>query len=711
VRVFVVTCVLFLKVAAPAAQTATVDIEVRADAEPAGVVDVFVNGVAHKTDSRGQLSLTLPVGHLDIVVVKEGFAPASVSVDVQANQRQPIVVALTKGASVEEHVTVSATRTDKRIEDEPMRVDVLDKEDLEEEQAQTPGDIVMVLSEKAGIHVQSTSPGLGTASIRIQGMRGRYTRVLSDGLPLFGEDVGGLSLLQTPPSDLAQVELIKGTASALYGAGALGGVIDLISRRPDATPARQVLINRSSLGATDAVLFATQPISDRWSGTLLVGGHWQQLTDVEGDGWADLPGYSRGVVRPRLFWDDKKGDTVFVTGGVTVEHRSGGTMPGAAPAPIDGPFVDGLDTRRFDAGVVAQTLLAGQYVLSARSSATWQRQAHQYGGSPESDQNNTAFGEVSLRGRAPRQTWVGGVAFERDTFNAAEFPAFAYSYNVPALFGQDDIDVARWLSISASGRLDAADRFGTFFSPRLSALVRGNRWNSRASIGTGFFTPTPLTDETEAAGLARLKIPVPLTVERGQSESWDLTRVLGPVSITGTLFHSQIKNPMVLDRVQYVLTNATQPTDNTGVELLGTYHLEDDISVTSTYTYVRAIEGTGADRGEVPLTPRHSVGVFGVWEVENAGRVALEWYYTGRQRLEDNPYRTQSAPYIQFGALVERRFGRLRLFLNAENLGNVRQTNWDPLIRPTRAVDGRWTVDAWAPLDGRVINGGLKVGF
>ena len=95
----------------------------------------------------------------------------------------------------------------------------------------------------------------------------------------------------------------------------------------------------------------------------------------------------------------------------------------------------------------------------------------------------------------------------------------------------------------------------------------------------------------------------------------------------------------------------------------------------------------------------------------SVGRVALEWYYTGRQRLEDNPYRTQSAPYILFGALVERRFGRLRLFLNAENLGNVRQTNWDPLIRPTRAVDGRWTVDAWAPLDGRVINGGLKVGF
>jgi iron complex outermembrane receptor protein len=49
------------------------------------------------------------------------------------------------------------------------------------------------------------------------------------------------------------------------------------------------------------------------------------------------------------------------------------------------------------------------------------------------------------------------------------------------------------------------------------------------------------------------------------------------------------------------------------------------------------------------------------------------------------------------------------LFLNAENLLNVRQTRWDPLVRPTRASDGRWTVDAWAPTDGFVLNGGVRL--
>jgi outer membrane receptor for ferrienterochelin and colicins len=79
--------------------------------------------------------------------------------------------------------------------------------------------------------------------------------------------------------------------------------------------------------------------------------------------------------------------------------------------------------------------------------------------------------------------------------------------------------------------------------------------------------------------------------------------------------------------------------------------------------------------------------------------------------LEASPYRTTSAAYAIVGLLVERVLGRARLFLNAENLGDVHQTSWDPLVRPTQGADGRWTVDAWAPLDGRVINGGVRIAF
>jgi outer membrane receptor for ferrienterochelin and colicins len=160
----------------------------------------------------------------------------------------------------------------------------------------------------------------------------------------------------------------------------------------------------------------------------------------------------------------------------------------------------------------------------------------------------------------------------------------------------------------------------------------------------------------------------------------------------------------------YVLSTLADPTTNAGVELLATLR-RAPFSVTATYTYVRARETIDAAHQDVPLTPRHGAGLVGMWEKEDAGRLGIEWYYTGEQRLEENPYRAVSKPYMILGLLGERQFGRVRLFVNGENLTGVRQTRWDPLLRPARAADGRWTVDAWAPLEGRNINGGLRVRF
>jgi iron complex outermembrane receptor protein len=280
---------------------------------------------------------------------------------------------------------------------------------------------------------------------------------------------------------------------------------------------------------------------------------------------------------------------------------------------------------------------------------------------------------------------------------------------VPGLFAQADIDVRKGLSFSISSRLDHHSEYGTFFSPRLSALVRSGAWNSRLSVGTGFFGPSALTEETEAAGLSRLTMPGALRAESGRSASFDLTRTVGPASYTLTLFASRVAHPVDVDRSSgLVLTNASDPATNVGVELLGTLR-QEPFALTGTYTFVRSREDGG--RTVTPLTPRHSAGVVGMWEREKAGRAGVEVYYTGIQRLEENPYRTESKPYVIVGLLGERRFGRMRVFINGENLTGVRQTRWDALIRPGRAPDGRWTVDAWAPLEGRTLNGGIRVLF
>src|SRR5687767_6334198 len=252
------------------------------------------------------------------------FAAAIVAIAQVAGNTSPATPSKPQEPpEIEVSITVEATRTGGRIEDSPLRVEVLEREEIEEKMLMTPGDIVMMLNEMGGMRVQATSPSLGAASVRVQGMRGRYTRFFSDGLPLFGE-VGGLGLLQIPPMDLGQVEVIKGVASSLYGAGAMGGVIDLVSRQPGEEPERELLLNASTRGGTDAVGWFSSKLDSAWGLTLLGGGHFQQRTDVNGDSWADLPHYKRGVFRPRVFWDDKRGRSFFATAGVTTETRQGG---------------------------------------------------------------------------------------------------------------------------------------------------------------------------------------------------------------------------------------------------------------------------------------------------------------------------------------------------------------------------------------------------
>lgn len=691
-------------------QSATIQLEVQSAPGPVAGAQVMVGEISAVTDEKGKATIMVTPGVFDISVSHQGFITGKTYIAVAAGQVQEIVLELQPNPTLEEEITVSATRTDMRLEDVPIRVEVIQQDDVEEELMMKPGDIVMMLNEMGGLRVQQTSPSLGAASLRIQGMKGRYTRFLADGLPLFGEQVGGLGLLQIPPMDLGQVEVIKGVASALYGSGAMGGVVNLISRRPSTKPSYEFLFNQSTRGATDFVPFVMAPLSEHWKISLLGGAHLQQENDIDHDHWADLAGYTRGVVRPRLFWDSGNGRTAFITASATYEDRQGGTVPGAVLPATGLPYIEALLTHRYDLGGSADFVVGKGYVIALQGAAVSQRHHHLFGDVREIDQHESLFGEASVRHTAGRHTWVAGVGLDRDAYDPFDVPQFRYAFSTPGLFAQDDIVIRPWLSVSASGRLDFHSQYGVFASPRLSALLRGHKWISRLSVGQGFFGPTPLTEETEAAGLTRLQIPTPLRAERGQSVSWDLTRSAGPGTYTVTLFGSRVHNPLYVERdTRYELFNLAEPSTNAGVEVLATLK-HGPFSASATYTYVQSRETENGQRVDVALTPRHNLGIVGMWQNENS-RVGLEYYYTGDQSLEFNPFRSRSVPYSLVGLLVEHRFGHVRLFVNTENLTNFRQTRIDPLLRPSRGPDGRWTVDAWAPLDGRVLNGGVRLNF
>lgn len=618
----------------------------------------------------------------------------------------------------EAEIIVQATRSGRRVQDEPLRVEVIGRDEIEEKILMRPGNIAVILSETGGLRVQVTSPALGSANIRVQGMEGRYTQLLADGLPLYGSQASSLGLLQIPPTDLAQVEVIKGAASALYGPAALGGVINLVSRRPGDMPEAEVLLNATSRNGQDATAYMSAPLSGGWGGSVTGGYHRQSRQDLDDDGWVDMPKYERWTVRPRLFWEGSEGARLFLTAGAMTEARIGGTLRGRT-TPDGSAFPQAQDTDRFDFGLVGEVPVGDIWTAHLRASAMTQKHRHLFGDVVERDRHDTIFVEGSVSGKVGGTAWIGGVAYQRDSYRSHTFPLFDYRYEVPGLFGQVEQDIAPDLTMATSARIDFHNMYGTQFSPRLSLLYKPGFWTVRLSGGRGFYAPTPFVEEIEAAGLSRLQPLGRLKAETATTASIDVGYRRGPVEANVILFGSDMRNKTELvpsgpspQAGGVRLVNVAGTARTRGAELLLRYRWQG-FTLTGSYVHVDAREPdpNGADQRIVPLTPKNTAGLVAMWEAHDKGRVGLELYYTGRQQLEDNPYRARSRPYFEFGLLGELVVGKARLFLNAENILGVRQTKYDPLLRPARGADGRWTVDAWAPLEGFVLNGGVRFRF
>jgi outer membrane receptor for ferrienterochelin and colicins len=197
--------------------------------------------------------------------------------------------------------------------------------------------------------------------------------------------------------------------------------------------------------------------------------------------------------------------------------------------------------------------------------------------------------------------------------------------------------------------------------------------------------------------------------------------VLGSVETSLTLFSSDIDNVTELAVIanadeysdkQVRIVNAAGETEISGAELLLRYRWQD-IKFTGSYLYTDATkEGkSGAERVPLSLTPKHSAGLVVMWEEHGSHLLGFEAYYTGTQHLENNPYRDRSDPFWHLGLLGQITLGQVSLFVNAENLLNVRQTKEDSLVLPVQAPSGRWTTDIWSRNDGFTVNAGLRFQF
>ena len=188
------------------------------------------------TDEWGKAQMkNLPDGKSIFSISFIGYDDKQLRVSLPEDNNRTFRIELEEGEELEE-VIIASTRSSRTIDDIPTRIEAISGEELGEKAAMNSTNIGMLLSETTGVQMQQTSLSSGNLSIKVQGLDGRYTQLLKDGFPLYGGFAGGLSIMQIPPLDLKQVELIKGSNSTLYGGGAIAGIVNLVSRQPEEKP-------------------------------------------------------------------------------------------------------------------------------------------------------------------------------------------------------------------------------------------------------------------------------------------------------------------------------------------------------------------------------------------------------------------------------------------------------------------------------------------
>ena len=659
------------------------------------------------TNAAGRARLVLPAGKHALTVTRTGYLERRVEVTLIADS----TTSLTINVEMEgdemvmemEELVVTATRIERLAGNTPIRVEVVDEMEVDENTLMAPSGITMLLNETPGLRVQNASPTLGTGSVRILGLPGQYTAMLADGLPIYGGAASALGPLDISPVDLSRVEIIKGAASALYGGQALGGVINLISKRP--TGRNEVLLNRRTMGVTDAATWLSRKFSEQSGMSLLMSGTMQDAADPDDDGWSDQPRARRWGIRPRFSSSTATGRTIFVTAGYGYDDRQGG-----------GELLrEGLTGRRFDAGATIRVPRSDSGHVAMRFAASTNGRARRFGEGPvERDRISTGFAELTRSLKMRSGGLVVGAAVQADAYHNKLNANFDHDWVTPGLFVTGDRDIGG-VTVSASLRGDVHPEEGVELTERIAILLRpAAEWTVRLGAGTGFAAPSSMTEEVEAIGLRAIQ-PSDLQGEHSYGVMLDLSgRVLGAEFLL-TGYGSFINDAIQLvdpggPELSGVLRNAAGQTRIRGVEAAAIWRFGGGKFL---LTYGHA-QGTGPDaetgeREEVPLLSRHRIGGDLMLEREGVYRIGIEGIYYGRQALDDDPYRSHSKPYFYTMAIAMRQFGPLEIVANFENLLDIRQTDYQSLLRPTPTVGGRWTTDVWAPLEGFMANVAVRL--
>ncbi len=385
-------------------------------------------------------------------------------------------------------IVVTGTRTATTLADAPVATSVVSRQEIVESGAQN---VAEAIEETPGLQL---TRGVGGTGLRLQGLDPAYTLVLVDGQRVTGRVNGVVDLTRLSAEDVAQIEIVRGPGSVLYGADALAGTINVITRRPQRPHEAEASVAYGSFGTLD--LTGRAGVSRRrWSSSVTAGLH-------NTDGW-DADPSTISTTGPRLRgWNIATAHELADLGPFSLRAR-------AEYLRRDARRVDGSDTGAvFDRGNLTETVdatitpqltrgpvsltLVGHYSLFRDQFVQDQRD------STDLDQYEDTVDHLGQLGATYQHTLgthvvTAGIDGQLERLVADRVEPGTVDRARYAMFVQDEWTprASPRIAIVPGARVDVDSLFGAYPTPRIAVMVAPVRqFTLRAAYGRGFRAPT-----------------------------------------------------------------------------------------------------------------------------------------------------------------------------------------------------------------------------
>jgi outer membrane receptor for ferrienterochelin and colicins len=452
----------------------------------------------------------IPKRKFTIIISSLGYQKKSVQINFKENQQIKRTFSLSETESLE-GIVISGTLKPVTKSNSPVPVEVYSKTFFKKNP--TPS-IFESMQNVNGVRPQLNCNVCNTGDIHINGLEGPYTFVLIDGMPL----VSGLSTVYglngIPQALIERVEIVKGPASTLYGSEAVGGIINIITKKTTNAPVLSTDILGSSWGEINTDISFRYGVSKKIEGILGVNYfNYQNRIDNNKDGFTDLTLQNRVSVFNKINIDRKDNKIFTIAGRYVYEDRWGGEIDWERKFRGSNiKYGESIYTNRWETFGTYQ--LPTSENINFQFSANGHYQDSYYGTDSYDAKQVIGFGQfVYNKQIAKKHDLLIGIAYRYTFYDDNTFATLtadglknkASVTHLPGIFLQDEIALNTQNKLLLGARWDKNSLHGTIFSPRLNY-----KWNSkdnahtiRLSIGNGFRVSNIFTEDHAALTGAR----------------------------------------------------------------------------------------------------------------------------------------------------------------------------------------------------------------